>query len=136
MEALGRLFNVVGAAVDIPVSLENASGVTFICLTDDDFTVQEHIGFGGAGQDLDTVDHYYAASAADGSVAWTRETQTADAVVDADGALAVAIYVGADQLSDGYTHVDVGAAGAGTVIAIVHDLAVARTPQNLPALGA
>lgn len=172
MEALGRLFDIqpviqavnlaTGANAGELVSLENASGVTFVFLKDqgtaaDDpvITVREaKNGSGGSEQDLDVVTRYYSktntdASALDGSETWSLFTQSAGDI-DGDNAAAevglsaedealVAIYVGADQLSDDYTHVTLDIAKVGTnaqlgaVIAIVHDLAVQRAPENLAA---
>ena len=40
----------------------------------------------------------------------------------------------AEELSAGYTHVKCTSTGAGTVVAVLHDLKTQRTPGNLPAL--
>lgn len=169
---LGRVFDVApvlqgvnlaaGANAGLPVSLENAGGVTFLFLKDQGaagedpvITVREaQDGSGTNEQDLDVVTEYYSktnadASALDGSETWARHTQTAGDI-DGDNAAAevglsaedealVAIYIDQDDLSDGFTHVtldiaDVGdTAQIGAVLAILTDLKVQRTPQNLVA---
>ena len=137
MDGLGRVFNVIAVADGVNVDLTNASAVTFVCYLDagDTFTVQEHVGAAGAGQDLDVVDHYYTSSGVGG--AWAKQTQTADAAVVISGAtnLDAAVFtVLASSLSDTYTHVDCTSTSTGTVVAILHDLSVQRAPENLAAL--
>jgi hypothetical protein len=166
MEALGRLFDVAmvappaatnGAVTGVPVSLENASGCTFLIIggvasagDDVQFDLQEIDGAAGTPQDLDIVDHCYYKSAVtmDNTETWTKFTQTtAASEVDLGDASTtdiqqniVAVYVGAEDLSDGYTHVtlNIPDLGAGdktlTCIAILHDLYVKRTPSNLAAV--
>jgi hypothetical protein len=143
MEALGRLFNVVPVATGKHVSLKNASGVTFVCYEDGGaqaITIKESIA-GQSEQALATVTKLYASDGVGG--VWTRETTDANGDISGgDGTLVkkdttafdcAAIYIGADELSDGFDSVEVTIDGAGLCIAIVHDLEVQRTPANLPA---
>lgn len=137
MDGLGRVFNVVAVADGVDIPLQPGTAVSFVCYLDagDTFTVQEHQSQGGAGQDLAVIDHYYTSSGVGG--AWTEQTQTAAATVTISGAanLDCAVFtINADSLSAGYTHVDCASTGAGTVVAILHDLNVQRAPQNLAAL--
>ena len=172
MEALGRLFDIqpvimavnlaTGANAGALVSLEHATGVTFVFLKDQGTAAEDPVltfreaqdGAATGEQDLDVVTTYYSktntdASALDGSETWSKFTQAAGNI-DGDNSAAevglsaedealVAVYIGADQLSDGFTHVtvdiaDVGdAAQIGAVIAILHGLVVQRAPENLPA---
>jgi hypothetical protein len=143
MEALGRLFNVVPVATGKHISLKNASGVTFVCYEDGGaqaITIKESVA-GSSEQALATVTKLYASDGVGG--VWTRETTDANGDISGgDGTLVkkdttafdcAAIYIGADELSDGFDSVEVTIDGAGLCIAIVHDLEVQRTPANLPA---
>ena len=152
-----------GANAGALVSLENAGGVTFVFIKNQGIAGDDPVltfreaqdGSATNEQDLDVVTEYFsktetAAAALTGAETWSRFTQSAGDI-DGDNASAevglsgedealVAIYIDADDLSDGYTHVtvdiaDTGSGGAslGAVLAIVHDLAVQRAPQNLAA---
>lgn len=138
-DGLGRVFNVIPIADGIEVSLEDAAAVTFVCtLTDGDtFTLAESVGAGGTPQALACIERYHTNTEKDGSTAWTRVEQAAASTVVIGTGVDVAVFtVRADQLTDGYTHVDVTSTSTGTVVAIVHDLLVQRSAENLPALGA
>jgi hypothetical protein len=77
---------------------------------------------------------------------WVETTQADSATVTIGGTVnsafqcQVAVYVSADQLGDGYTHVSVDVGDVGSVarlsngIYIAHDLAVQRAPVRLPNL--
>ena len=98
---------------------------------------------GGTSQDLDVIDEYWTKTEAtlDGDETWTRVTQTAasevtDATWDDANQLIVAFKVRAEQLTDAFEWVsvdvaDTGTAHIGCVFAIMHDLKVMRSPQNL-----
>jgi len=133
MEALGRLFNVVAAASGIHIPMKQASGVTFVSFLDagtQTVTLKQSID-GASETALTIVDKIYKAPGVGGT--WTKVTQaaadnfnlTTDATNDS-----FCLYVGADQLSDGYNCVE-ATAGSGILIAIIHDLVVQRDPTNL-----
>lgn len=155
--------NTSDAATGLRISMQGATGITIIAITNaggaDDLTfdVQQHTAYtGGTSNDLDAtavatstgIDHFYikAETTNDGDEAWVKVTQTAasECVVSGTtyGAMQklVAIYVSADQLGDGYTHISVNVACTTStaqllaVLYIVHDLAVQRAPVNLPNL--
>lgn len=134
MEALGRVFNVVAQASGVHIPLTNATGVTFVCFEDDGsqiVTLKESID-GGSEQNLAIIDKVYKGPGIGGT--WTKVTQAAAATYDnADDTTndAVVVYVGADQLSDGYNCVELTNDGGNPVIAIIHDLTVQRAPENL-----
>ncbi len=133
MEAHGRLFNVVAAASGIHIPMKQASGVTFVSFLDagtQTVTLKQSID-GLSEVALTIVDKVFKGPGVGGG--WTKVTQaatdnfnlTTDATNDA-----FTLYVGADQLSDGYNCVE-GTAGTGILIAIIHDLVVQRDPVNL-----
>jgi hypothetical protein len=163
MEGLGRLYDVglawapvdsqSGAVTGKRLSLQKATGVTILVnkaagTANDDpvFTLKQHTAYtGGTSADLAVIDHYYVKqeTALDNDESWTKVTQSAAATVtgnstSAESQCLYAFEVGADQLSDGYTHVsldlaDTGSAGAqlASAVYIVHDLAVQRAPERL-----
>ena len=144
MKFLGLGGNVVALATGVHISLANADGVTFICYENggaQNIDIKESIA--GAGEQLlSTVTELYAGDGV-GSV-WTKETTDANgALGTGDGAIVkkdttafdVAVfYIGADELSDTFDSVEVTIDGAGLCIAIIHDLNVQRTPENLAAV--
>ena len=165
MYGLGRVFDVgLGwSPVDIDtangatgkrVSLANASGITFLVQVSvaasgsDDLVldVQQATAYtGGTSGDLDVVTQYYYKTevALDNDETWVKVTQAAASEVTFAGATfatdqqIIAIYVGADQLSDGYGWVSLNAAITTSAVRLssclylLHDLKVQRKPENL-----
>jgi hypothetical protein len=135
MEGLGKDFDVVAVADGVWINMEDVGSITFFGLLSggDTFTIKEATSSGGADeQDLDVIDHWFAQVDGDGTDSWTRETQSpADAAVT-EGDDLVAIHVDATMLSDGFTHLECTATSTGVVWAVLHNLAVQRTPENLP----
>ena len=133
------------------IHMQNYGAVTFIgCLATGTaaqaptFTVQEHnANTSGSSQNLAVIDEYWEKVEAtlDGDETWTRVSQTAAATVtDADwddaNQVLVAFKVRAEQLSDAFEWISVnvadpGSAHLGVVLAVMHDLKVQRSPQNL-----
>lgn len=138
MDGLGRVFNVLPVADGVLVPLRDAGAVTFVCYlaAGDTYTVQEAEDSSGTGaQNLAAVDHYYDSTGLGG--AWSAQTQAAAATVVNDGTSGhdcSVFTINAEQLSDGFTHVKCTSTSTGTVVAILHDLTVQRTPENLAAL--
>lgn len=135
MEGLGRVFNYVAEASGVHIPLTGCSGVTFFCYEADGsqvVTLKESVD-GASEQNLAVIDKVYRAPGIGGT--WTKVTQAAAATFDnTDNASdCIAIYVGADQLSDGFNCVELTtdeASGLG-VRAVLHDLTVQRDPANL-----
>lgn len=147
-------------------SLQGATGITFLFSmavagggTDDNvITFKQHTAYtSGTSNNLAAatvtsssgITAYWVKSEAllDNDEAWVEVTQADAATVTLAGAtyaasqVILAVYVSADQLGDGYTHVsadfaDPGSGGArlGVCLGIVHDLAAQRKPANLPNL--
>lgn len=138
IEPLGRLFNLAHTADDVYVNLRDAESATFVCQLDagDTFTLTEATSVAGAGaQVLPTITNYYTA-AKGGTGTWTRVQQASGSTVVTASAVVAVVTVRGEELSDGYSHVKVASTSTGTVMAILHDLTVQRTPANLPAVSA
>lgn len=135
-EMIGRTINVVPTADAVEIALKEVTGVTFVCVGADTYTLAEATDAAGTGaQSLVVIDRYLLTTSAAGAAAWsvvTRETPLAT-VAPGSGEVA-AVYVHHTQLSDGFDYVRMSSASAGLVIAIAGDLRVQRSPELLPAL--
>lgn len=166
MEGLGRLYDIGLSAAPVDsqsaaitgkrFSLQNASGITFLVVkaagtANDDpvLTLKQHTAYtSGTTADLAVITRVFTKQETllDNDESWTLNTQAAAATftgnaTSAESQMLIAIEVGADQLSDGYTHVsldiaDTGSAGAQlvAVVGIVHDLKEQRSPDKLGSL--
>lgn len=138
MNGLGRVFNTIAVADGVYVPLKDAGAVSFICFlgAGDTFTVQEATDGAGTGAvNLATIERYHTSDGVGG--VWADQTQAAAAAVTISGAagLDCAVFtISAEELSAGFTHVKCTSTGAGTVVAVLHDLKTQRTPSNLAAL--
>lgn len=162
--ALGRLFDVgwgakpqlldASGVTGKNISLQNCEGVTIIVNksavgTTDDFTfqLQQVNGYNGTPKDLLITEYFVKSETAlDNDEAWVRTTQAASATISAIAGTAekemlFAVEVRADQLDDGYTHIqgnlpDFGSTDAeyGSIIYIAWGLKVQRDPTNMPSL--
>lgn len=158
------------AATGKRISMEGASGVTVIAVTgvggaeDLVFDLKQHTAYtGGTSKDLEadtaagvagttetSFYHIKAETALDNDETWVKVPITTGASTTSEVTVVgatygtqqklVAVYVGAGQLADGYTHfsVDVAITTATSqllaVLYLRHDLAVQRVPTNLPNL--
>lgn len=142
-EALGRLYNVVQPANDTYVSLVNAAGVTFVGFEVDGattFTITfSSDAAGTATATPDVIDHYYGKSNDTSGGVWHRTAVSpASEVISAADVTedTVAIEILASMCPDGKPYVKCTANGSGVTVAILHDLAVQRAPQNLASVTA
>lgn len=143
MEGLGREFNIVPAAATSKIALRYGSGLTFICTgaNAETFTIAECKDAAATGaQTLTRVTHYYTMATTAGANTWVRSPLTGESaasgvITTTTAAPVAAFFIGADALSDGYAYLRITPSASGTVIAVNHDLVVARKPSNLPALG-
>lgn len=136
MDGLGRVFNVLAIADDVYVSLKDAEAVTFVCVNaaGDTYTLTEAQDAAGTGAAvLATMADFYI-SATMGAV-WAKVTHSAASTIVPTASQDVAVItVSGAELSAGFDWVKLTSTGAGLVTAILHDLKVARKPENLPAL--
>lgn len=135
-DGLGRVFNVLAVADDTYVSLKDAEAVSFVCVlaAGDTWTLTEASDAAGTGAAvLATMDHY-AVQATVGAV-WQDLTQAAaSTIVTTASQDGMVVTVNASELSDGKDWVKLTSTSTGTVVAILHDLKVQRTPSKLAAL--
>lgn len=144
MKMLGRTGVPIFKATGIHFSLENYSGITFVCYEDagaQAITIKESID-GASEQALAVVTELFASNGIGGVI--TRETTDANgalgtgdsAIVKKDTVLfdQAIFHIGASELSDTFNSVEV-TVDAGECVAILHDLLVQRAPENLPATG-
>lgn len=142
MEALGRLFNTIAAADNVYIDMNDAAGVTFLCYlggaAGDTYTLTEaKTAAGGSAQALATITRY-ATCTGDGTDTWTLRTQAAASTVVTAAAATqnyAVIEVDGVELSDTYRFLKLASTGAGTVNAVIRDLAAPRKASNLPAMG-
>lgn len=148
---IGPVDLATGANTGHRIHLMNYGAVTFVgylatgtAAENPIFTLREHnANTAGTSQDLAVVDEYWQKEEAslDGDETWTRVAQTAaaavtDVVWDDANQVLVAFKVRAEQLTDAFEWVSVDIASLstahiGVVFAIMHDLKVQRSPQNL-----
>jgi hypothetical protein len=135
-EGLGRLFNIVHTLGDTGyVSLATGSAVTFVCQLDagDTFTVSSATDAAGTSATaLAKVTQFYTAAKTGG--VWTKTTQAAASTVVTANSVVAVFTIRHDQLPDGHSYVKCPSTSTGTVLAILHDLNVQRTPANLPSV--
>ena len=164
--ALGRLFDLssyippvdsqTAAMTGKRICMQNCGGVLIVVfksigIANDDVvgTLYECTAYtGGTKTALAIIDKYYTkkeATALDGDEAWNLIDQTTVAsttetdATSAEAEMIIAIDVRADQLSDGYTHIefdiaDTGAGGTQPIacLYIPYDLKIQRVPTNMP----
>lgn len=140
MEGLGRVFDIVPAAKTLYISMQNCSGIAFVCTSanSDSFNFQEAQDSAGTGaKDIGAViKQYYTNADTDGSLHYSK---TAQAAADETGTVAtgsfVVVHILAPMLDDGFDYVSCTPSSTGTVIAVLYDLLVQRTPASMPLPG-
>lgn len=147
MAGHGRVFDVVHDASGNMFSIANASAVTFIVKSSGaaSLAVVAAKVFGGStttwttGNGFGQTAFFYQEAATNGTAAWTRQTATwttnSVALAGTTGYTSTfSIYT--SQFADGFKYIQATGTNATTVIALLHDLTVQRTPANLTILGA
>jgi hypothetical protein len=147
MQGHGRVFDVVHDASGNMFSLKNASAVTFIVKGSGaaSLAVVAAKTFGGSTTNWTPANGFGQTAffdqqaGTDGTHAWTKQTATwttnSVALAGTTGYTStIAIYT--SQFADGYDYIQVTGTNTTTVIALLHDLTVQRTPANLAILGA
>jgi len=141
-KALGYQFNTTPAADGVWINLKAAGAVAFLCYlagaAGDTYTLQEAKDATGTGaQNLAAITKFHT-NTGNGTDAWTERSQAAAAtMVTAASAVqnAAVVEVLATSLSDTYKFVKLTSTGAGTVNAVITNLASQRAAANLPAMG-
>ena len=147
MQGLGRVFDVVHDASGNMFSLKNASAVSFIVKSSGaaSLAVVAAKTFGGSTTNWTTANgfgqtaFFYQEAAVNGTAGWTKQTATwttnSVALAGTTGYTSV-ITIYTSQFADGYDYIQATGTNTTTVIAVLHDLTVQRTPANLAILGA
>lgn len=145
---LGRVFDTVGVAVGNPFSMKNANAVSLLVEASgaSTVTIQAVKSFAGTpanwtpGNGFGQPSYWYQNVKHDGTAAWTKQTASWSSNVltlaGTSGYMSVVTFY-ATQFADGYDYFEVSASANTTYcVALLHDLAVQRTPANLAILGA
>jgi hypothetical protein len=136
MEALGRLFNLLGNADDVYVNLRDYGGVTFLgfLAAGDTWTLTEAKDAAGTGaQVLTTIERWH--SQVTPGAAWVLNTLAANSAITSTASQDIAVVeVEAPELSDTYKYVKLASTSTGTVQAILRDMHFPRKPVNLPSV--
>jgi hypothetical protein len=141
---LGHVFDVIPIADGIGFNVRNCNAVSFVCTSSNSagvftLTASKVFGSGYTGTGVTPFTYWYSNTAVDGTSTWTKQTLSAGNAVTFTGSiLAGVIPLYTTQLPDGYNYVKMtGTVGATHLVcAVLHDLAVQRTPANLAKLGA
>jgi hypothetical protein len=150
-DGLGRVFDVVPIVTSGPaISLKNCNAVSFVITGATAVpTLSIATSFGGtyrAGSFFTPawvpITRVYWSTATDGTVTWAKATITAAATYTHGTTTGLTTAVGSvftvftSQLPNGYNYIKCTVTGSGIGAAVVHDLAVQRTPANLVKLSA
>lgn len=146
MEGLGRVLNVIVTADTVGFSMTECSAATFIVKASgaSSLALTSAKTFSGSYDNFSTANgfsqptRWYQATAADGTVAWTKNTaswSTATITLAGTTGYVSVFTVFGSQMADGYKYLK-GTCTNGTLTVITHDLTVQRTPANLAKLSA
>lgn len=147
MQGLGRVFDVVHDASGNMISLKHASAISFVVKSSGaaSLAVVAAKVFGGSTTNWTTANGFgqtgfwYQQAATNGTAAWTKQTAVwttnSIALAGTTGYTSVITIYGS-QLADLYDYIQVTGTNTTTCVALLHDLAVQRTPPNLAKLGA
>jgi len=143
MRALGRVYNIVPGASGAKIDLTQCSGVGFLAVASTtattSLTFTAYPGFSGSVANVTTANGFgqpatwYQQVSSGGAAAWTAQTASWASNVLTIGATAgYASYVDflVSELADTYDYLVATAVNC-TLTAILYDLDVQRTPQNL-----
>lgn len=146
MEGLGRVFDVVAVASSNYISLKNCSAVSFICTASGASSVALTAATAFSGGTTSTVTpghgfgqapHWYQNTSEVGTAAWTKQAAvwTGNSIALAQTTAYVSVFsMFVSQLADTYDYIEAIGTNC-TIVALLHDLTVQRTPANLQILG-
>lgn len=146
MEGLGRVFNVIHTADTVGFKLDGSSAVSLIVKASgaSSIAVTAAKTFTGSYDAFTTANgfsqptRWYQATAADGTVGWTKQTavwtSNSLALAGTTGYVSVVDIFGS-QMADGYHYLKATCTN-GTLVVVTHDLTAQRKPANLTALSA
>jgi hypothetical protein len=143
----GRVFDVVHDASGNMFTLKNASAVTFIVKSSGaaSLAVVAAKTFGGSTTTWTTANgfgqpvYWDQNTTTNGTAGWTKQnavwTTNSVALAGTTGYTSTISFL-TSQFADGFQYIQATGTNTTTVIAVLHDLTVARTPANLALLGA
>jgi hypothetical protein len=147
MQGLGRVFDVVHDASGNMISMKRASSISFVVKSSGaaSLAVVAAKVFGGGTTNWTTANGFgqtgfwYQSTATNGTAAWTKQTAVwttnSIALAGTTGYTSV-LTIYSSQLADLFDYIQVTGTNTTTVVALLHDLTVQRTPPNLAKLGA
>jgi hypothetical protein len=146
MEGLGRVFNVVQLADTVAINLSACSAISYIVQASGASSVALTAAktFTGSYDNFTTANgfgqttRWYQTTSDAGTAKWTKQTAvwTTNSIALAGTTGYTSVFsVFGSQMADGYIYLKATCTNA-TVVAILHDLTVQRTPANLPILSA
>lgn len=142
MRALGRVYDVCPVASGVGISLKNASGIGFLAVCSSTATTSlaftAATSFGGSYNNMTTASGFgqpatWYQRAGDNTHAWTAQTaswSTSTLTIGATSGYVSYVDFLVSELADQYDYIKVTATNA-TLVAILYDLTVQRTPANL-----
>lgn len=147
MAGLGRVMNIVHDASGNMFSMDDASAVTFFVKASgaSSLAIVAAKTFGGStttwttGNGFGQTGFWHQTTAAAGTAAWTKQTSvwtTNSIALGGTSGYVSAISIYTSQFADGFQYIQATGTNTSTVIAVLHDLTVQRTPANLRILGA
>jgi hypothetical protein len=145
---LGRVFDVVYTPAAHPIKMRNANAISLVTKASStattSLTVQAQKTFSGSAVNWTTANGFgqpsawYQNTVNDGTAAWVKEAASWASnvltIAATSGYVSVVTFY-ATQFADGYEYFLLQTATNNVPFAILHDLAVQRTPANLEVLG-
>ncbi len=145
MDGLGRVFNVISLADTVGFNISACSAVSFLVTASgaSSLAVTAAKTFAGSYDNFTPANgfsqqtRWYQSTSDTCTAAWTKQTAVwttnSIALAGTTGYMSCFTIYGS-QLADGYKYLK-GTCTNGTLVVILHDLTVARSPENLVKLG-
>lgn len=131
MDGLGRVFNVIPTAADTAYNMDGYDAVTYVCVGADAYTITVGATSAAADDIGAVITHYYENASAVGAAAWVK-TAVSPANNHIDTTANGVFTIHASMVPSGKKWIKCTSTGAGTVVAIFHDIKHQRGPANLP----
>ena len=143
MRALGRVYDITTNASGVALSLKNCSGIGLLAIAGSTatgtLTLTASSSYGGTYTAVNTTNGFgqpttWFQRAGDSTHAWTKQTASwssnALTIAATSGYQSYVDYL-VSELADTYDYLKITAGTAITLTAILYDMTVQRTPENL-----